>query len=76
MTYQLDKTRIRNAKAKHDASHCDRCGKHVGPMDRLSQPAPGKVRCSVCTRLHADEEAPTAKIVRIPLAPPPCGVAS
>ena len=77
MTYLLDKTRIRGLKAEYDKSHCDCCKRSVSMFTgRCSSPAKGKVRCERCTVTCADEEAPTAKLVRPPVAPPPCGVAS
>ena len=77
MTYLLDKTRIRNAVAKRRMSHCDHCDRHVTPLDVVSMPEPGRVRCEHCTVLAEElDGAPTAKLVRLPVAPPPCGVAS
>ena len=77
-TYLLDKSLIRRLKAaaiaKHRASHCDQCGRHVTPLDVVSMPELGRVRCEHCTVLARElEDAPTAKIVRMPVAPPPCG---
>lgn len=72
MSYLLDKNRIRLAKRR--TSHCDQCDRHVTPMDVVSVPSPGRVRCEHCTVLARElDDAPTAKMVRLPVPPPPCG---